>query len=145
MEQREVSLSLGIASVPAQPWGELYGREEAFRQGTIFPDLNLPFYASEPENGGEGYRGKRTSEDGSAELMQELCEVSFLLDDLVLYLDTHPGDEKAFAIYRENSRRRKELKETFAKRFYPLTTDCMAGCGDFGWENGTPPWEGGCC
>ena len=65
--------------------------------------------------------------------------------DLVLYLDTHPDDETAFSIYQENSRRRKELKETFAKRFYPLTRDCMAGCGDFGWKDGEPPWEGGCC
>ena len=65
-------------------------RERIPAGGMIFPYLNLPFYASEPENGGEGDPGTN-SEDGSAELMQSFCEVTFLLDDPALYLDTHPG------------------------------------------------------
>ena len=145
MMEKEAKLPLGIASVPVQPWGELYGLETAFMQDTVFPDLDMPFFAADPPPGTEGYRRKRTSEDGKAELMQEIYEVSFLLDDLVLYLDTHPDDQTAFSIYQENSRRQKELKETFAKRFYPLTRDCMAVCGEFGWKDGEPPWEGGCC
>ena len=145
MEQRDAAPSLGIATVPVQAWDELYGMETAFLQGPVFPDLDMPFFASDPLPEEKAYCRKRTSEDGSAELMQEIYQVSFLLDDLVLYLDTHPDDETAFSIYQENSRRRKELKETFAKRFYPLTRDCMAGCGDFGWKDGEPPWEGGCC
>ena len=38
---------LGISSVPMQQWGELYGQEEALNIGTIFKDLNLPFFAAE--------------------------------------------------------------------------------------------------
>lgn len=142
MEKQEKKRALAIAAVPVQPWGELYGRETAFRQGTVFKDLDLPFFASDSLE--EPVR-RPSSEDGQAELMQELCEVSFLLDDFTLYLDTHPEDKQAWDIYQENNQKRKELKETFAKRFYPLTRDCMAFCGDYGWENGVPPWEGGCC
>ena len=80
-----------------------------------------------------------------SELYRWVMALGFCAYDMLLYLDTHPDDETAFSIYQENSRRRKELKETFAKRFYPLTRDCMAGCGDFGWKDGEPPWEGGCC
>ena len=133
MQQDTEKKPLAIASVPVQSWGELYGLEEGFRRGTIFPELDMPFYAAEPEQGEGSYSCRRTSEDGSAELMEEIGQISFLLDDLVLYLDTHPEDETALGIYQENSRRRRELKETFAKRFYPLTRDCMAVCGNFGW------------
>ena len=130
MEQRDAAPSLGIATVPVQAWGELYGMETAFLQGTVFPDLDMPFFASDPLPDTP---------------MHNLQQLGFMIQELVLYLDTHPDDETAFSIYQENSRRRKELKETFAKRFYPLTRDCMAGCGDFGWKDGEPPWEGGCC
>ena len=36
---------LAVPSVPVQSWGLLYGKEEALRAGTIFQDLNLPFFA----------------------------------------------------------------------------------------------------
>ena len=35
--------SLAMAYVPIQNWEELYGEEEAFKTGTIFPSLNFPF------------------------------------------------------------------------------------------------------
>lgn len=34
---------LAIASVPLQKWQQTYRPEEAFQNGTIFPELNLPF------------------------------------------------------------------------------------------------------
>ena len=37
------SLSLAMAYVPWQTWGNLYKAEEALHQGTIFEELNLPF------------------------------------------------------------------------------------------------------
>lgn len=38
--------TLAIASVPMQPWEELYSPEEALREGTAFPSLNLPFFVT---------------------------------------------------------------------------------------------------
>ena len=37
---------LAIASVPVQSWGELYDQETALKTGTIFKDLDLPFFAA---------------------------------------------------------------------------------------------------
>ena len=37
---------LAIASVPVQSWGGLFTPEEALRTGTIFQDLNKPFFAA---------------------------------------------------------------------------------------------------
>lgn len=36
--------SLGIASVPKQVWGDLYDVKTALREGTLFKDLNMPFF-----------------------------------------------------------------------------------------------------
>ena len=35
---------LAIASVPVQSWGELYDQDAALKTGTIFKDLDLPFF-----------------------------------------------------------------------------------------------------
>ena len=39
--------NLAIASVPIQEWGELYSADEAIKTGTIFRDLDLPFFAAD--------------------------------------------------------------------------------------------------
>lgn len=33
----------GMGYVPMQQWGQVYSPEQAFRQGTIFPELDYPF------------------------------------------------------------------------------------------------------
>ncbi len=37
------SLFLGYATVPIQRMGETYTLEVAMREGTLFPELNLPY------------------------------------------------------------------------------------------------------
>ena len=47
----------------------------------------------------------------------------------------------------EKSMERKMLKHEFAKRFYPLTRDCIADDAElteFSWQDGSMPWEGAC-
>lgn len=34
---------VGYAYVPYQTFGEIYGLDEAFRRGTLFPELDLPY------------------------------------------------------------------------------------------------------
>ena len=41
------SCTLAIASVPMQKWEKLYSPEEALREGTAFPSLNLPLFVTE--------------------------------------------------------------------------------------------------
>ena len=42
------------------------------------------------------------------ELMDHINQTSFAVDDVKLYLDTHPCDEEALAFFREYSRLRNE-------------------------------------
>ena len=51
-------------------------------------------------------------------LLKEIGEVSFFLDDLRLYLDTHPQEERALELYQQNHQKRLELLKTYAAKLY---------------------------
>ena len=57
------------------------------------------------------------------ELLQFIDQVSFAIDDLLLFLDTHPKEKRALEYYSELSARRNELLEKYAKFYGPLTID----------------------
>ena len=42
---------LAVATVPVQSWGELYDQDAALKTGTIFKDLDLPFFAADQITG----------------------------------------------------------------------------------------------
>lgn len=145
MEQKH----LAIATVPVQSFGPLFEEKEALRIGTIFKDLDKPFFAADriPENGPRDVMPKSAEQQEREKLMSQVLEVSFVLDDLTLYLDTHEEDGKALALYREKEKERNQLKQEFAEKFYPLTRDCLIYCKEetrFGWQAGPMPWEGAC-
>ncbi len=144
---------LAIASVPVQSWGECYEPEAALRVGTIFRDLDKPFFAALTDD--QPY--SRCDQAASPEqqererMLLKLQESSFALDDLRLYLDTHPEDGQGLAVFKERLAERKTLLRTFAQRFYPLTPDCMADIYEsmpamecYCWQKGPMPWEGAC-
>ena len=43
---------IAMAYVPWQRWGETYDAENALANGTLFPELNLPFTGRNCERGG---------------------------------------------------------------------------------------------
>lgn len=146
---------LAIASVPVQSWGELYSQDEALRTGTIFKELDKPFFAAEQITAPLSFSGdllKTPEEQKCDEKMLEIQKTSFVMDDLRLYLDTHPEDQDALVMLKEIMGRRKQQLSEFALRFYPLTMDCMAEIYErepssscYCWQKGAAPWEGVCC
>lgn len=143
---------LAIASVPMQNWGTLYNKDEALKAGTIFRDLDLPFFAAEHISAPEDSDASKCPEQNEREeLMCEIQKISFILDDLRLYLDTHPDDVQGLAELKKALAQRKQLTARFAVHYYPLTPDCMeevykqqpeSNC--FCWQEGPKPWEGAC-
>lgn len=91
------------------------------------------------------------------QMLKEIDEVSFMVNDLTLYLDTHPTDAEALQAFTDAAKRRKQLMEEFAKEFEPLTMDCVCVESNnqtnsytkypkqkhFTWSDGPLPWEGG--
>lgn len=83
---------------------------------------------------------------GRQQLFDWINQVSFVLNDVVLYLDTHPCDQETLQYYEHFHKLRQEALEEYAKRFTPLTLDSSAGCQErWEWIYGKWPWEGGAC
>lgn len=146
---------LAIASVPLQSWGPLYDSRTALRKGTVFQELDMPFYAADEDitdgcscqTSGTDDPEQRTRE----EKMLQIYQVCFFVDDLRLYLDTHPQDAEARSLLKDHLDRRKQCMKEFAQDFFPLTMDCMTevcagktGAHGYCWQEGPMPWEGAC-
>ena len=84
----------------------------------------------------------QNSSGSKAQLLQKINEVSFAVNDILLYLDTHPCCEKGMALYR------KKLMKEYAQCYGPLTVDdALESDGNtWKWMEQPFPWEteGGC-
>ena len=58
-------------------------------------------------------------------MLQEISEVSFMVNDLALYLDTHPLDPQGLEAFSQAAAKRKQLLEDYARIFEPLTMNCV--------------------
>ncbi len=165
---------LAIASVPIQKWGQIYDEKEALENGTIFPELNKPFFITERDNAGgqqkfgeagniasEVMKKSKTALDSGTENSEqarkreakllEIQQISFVLDDVRLFMDTHPADKQGLSLLKKTVMERKKLLKEYALQFEPLTMDCMAdiygehpNSGCYCWQKGPAPWEGVC-
>ena len=79
------------------------------------------------------------------QLMQEINQASFCVDDAALYLDTHPHDVEAMRFYHEHAGHRKALLEEYAAQYGPLLIDDVTCREHWTWVDGPFPWEGGMC
>ena len=88
----------------------------------------------------------KTCKYSREQLMNTINEVSFAVDDIKLYLDTHPDDEKALVFFKEKCMIRNEALKAYAAQYGPLTIDT----GDdtcsrqWDWVMQPWPWEGVC-
>lgn len=141
---------LAMAAVPLQEWCEPYDWNTALSEGTIFPFLNLPFFKA-PE-GKTQLKPTGSSLDPVQKereaLMGRISSISFAINDLTLYLDTHPTCTKGAPVFYELTKMRLELLAEYAQKYYPLTQSSIVTgnlnpeC--YGWAEGPMPWEGGC-
>lgn len=120
---------LAIPKVPIQQWGQIYELDKALAEGTIFPELNMPFFIA-----AENSNTTLPKSDVPHLLFTQIC---FALDDILLYLDTHPEDTQAKQFYEACLQKKKELLD-----------ECRCGCDcltHFEWEKKPLVWEGGHC
>lgn len=87
-------------------------------------------------------------DNSRAQLLREINEVSFAVNDILLYLDTHPCDENALEYFRKMSEKRRELMKEYAKAYGPLIVDDAVYSDSSTWQWMEQPWpweqEGGC-
>ena len=73
--------------------------------------------------------------------LKRIQQYNFAAYDMLLYLDTHPGDKKAFELYKELMAKYKMLLNEYQQNYGPLTIENAANGESFDWYRGPWPWE----
>lgn len=75
------------------------------------------------------------------EKLLELQKYNFASYDMLLYLDTHPEDKKAFEMFKQLVEKFNKLKLEYENEFGPVEPYSAARFGTFNWLEGPWPWE----
>ena len=75
-------------------------------------------------------------------LRQRLCQASFAMDDVLLYLDTHPEDQEALSYYHYVVGLRDEAMDAWQRQYGPLMVDAVQSTDRWTWITEKWPWEG---
>lgn len=75
------------------------------------------------------------------ELLKQIQCYNFAAYDMLLYLDTHKDDKKAFIMFQSLVKKTNELKSQYEKEFGPLSQFATADQDCFNWLDEPWPWE----
>lgn len=75
------------------------------------------------------------------DLLKQIQKYNFAAYDMLLYLDTHADDKKAFEIFKTLVSKTKELKNEYESTFGPLSPMSAAKSDSFNWLKSPWPWE----
>lgn len=78
------------------------------------------------------------------QLLKLVYQTGFAMDDVNLFLDTHPCDQNALNYYQYVSRLRSEAMAAYQAQCGPLMVDQVKSCDYWNWVDDKWPWEGGC-
>ncbi len=98
-------------------------------RGTLFPGLDLPFM------------GMVNNTEKTGNLLHQLQALSFAMNELGLYLDTHKTDTEAMELFTAYEELYGELCAEFEDKFGPLTQRQSGQNGEWTWTNQPWPWE----
>ena len=108
-----------------------YSQQDAMRAGTLFPGLYLPFH--------EELESRFPAENTA---LSELMALDFAIQELGLYLTTHPNDREVLDLYWTYVRMGRQGREKYVEQYGPLMeTDITPG--SFRWLNDPWPWDEG--
>ena len=106
-----------------------YSQQDAMNAGSLFPELNLPFHKELKSR----FPAKNTA-------LSELMALDFAIDELGLYLTTHPDDKEVLNLYWAYIKLGREGREKYEEMYGPLLqTDITPG--SFKWLNNPWPWD----
>jgi len=74
-------------------------------------------------------------------LETEIARVSFSMDELRLFLDTHPREKEALSAYRELRKKRDRLLESYESLYGPMEAYRAGGSEKWNWLSQPWPWE----
>jgi len=112
---------------------EILTPEEGFIIGNMFYNLYQPY---------KNYKPQRITPKSEQEaLFLKIQELDFAVNDLGLYLDLNPKNEKVLHLYKKYVKELRESMNLYCEKYEPLTVldDYKEG---FDWIKNPWPWEG---
>ena len=106
-----------------------YDAADALAAGTLFPGLNLPFFKAVKS---------RMNTDNTP--LGELMALGCAINELGLYLDTHPDDSEALTLYTRYVQLFQEGRSRYESMYGPLQQTAVTEAG-YTWLNDPWPWE----
>jgi spore coat protein JB len=106
-----------------------YEARKALIRGTLYPGLDLPFMGMVNQ--------KELPETPTAQLQA----LGFAVNELALYLDTHPEDKEALELYRTYQKMYHEGNMEYSKCKRPLTHGIPVNQERYTWLDDPWPWE----
>ena len=74
-------------------------------------------------------------------LMLEIKRTDFVLQELNLFLDTHPCSKQALEKFSQFEKMSKQLTEEYERLYGPLTPSVNNNTETWEWIKGPGPWE----
>lgn len=74
-------------------------------------------------------------------LMDQIRSLAFAVNDLALYLDTHPCDSKALSSQQEYAKKLHDLRQLYQREYGPLTIYFPQN--SWHWIESPWPWDKG--
>lgn len=107
--------------------------DEGFARGNMFNNLYKPY---------KNYRYfKIMPKNRQEELLLEIMELSFAINDLGLYLDVHPDDKETFNKFRILVEKSCQKEMEYVKNFGPLEMMDDDNSSKYTWIKNPWPWE----
>jgi len=102
---------------------------DALNNGTLYPGLNLPS------------RAKVNAASLPQTPMTELQALEFVLQELALYLDTHPSDGEAFELFRQYAALEETARADYVEIGGPIMRGETARSKTYTWLQYPWPWN----
>lgn len=108
---------------------EQYDPQVGFIRGSLYKGLDLPFHGSVNQ--------KPLPQNPLTKLQQ----MRFVLQELCLYLDTHPGDQLAMQEFNRYKSLYQNQLAQYQQQYGPVFNVLNPNGGSFQWITGPWPWE----
>lgn len=79
-----------------------------------------------------------------ADLMQRITELSFVLDEMRLFLDTHPACREGLEFYNKYAALRADAVADYTRLYGPIRFYDLTDANKWQWVCDPWPWEGVC-
>ena len=106
-----------------------YEARKGLVRGTLYPGLDLPFL------------GMVNQKEKPITPLSELQVLGFAIQELALYLDTHPEDREALKVYQDYQKMYNHYRTEYLKKRGPLNHSQETGSEQYMWLDDPWPWE----